>query len=703
MLNQAKNIFLLFKCMKYISELNKGDSYFNMKQLRILVLLLAYTFVFLPAKSQLIIGLDTLCINNQLQLSTSVKNASTYYWGFCSAYLNNIPTGSSIAAGTGMDSPSSIAMAKDSTNYFVFVVNSNNPRDVIRYEFGTNLSNAPTATNLGNFGSLIPVTSKGFELVFTNGNWYGFLLGGTNAVNSTIVRFDFGTSLANVPTVTDLGNLAGLLINPQDLFIFQENGDWYGMTTNGFTGNLIRLDFGASITSVPALVNLGNPGTLSFPTGLWPVFDGTNWHLFVVNRLSQTLSRLDFGTSLLNPAVETNLGGFAGAFNSPRDISIIKDCGDYYGYITNEGDNTLSLLTFSNDITAVPTVQNLGNFAGFDGPRYLTRFLRDKDNVFAFTPNNLDNSLSRLTYSSCTNSTIPSSTLQTPPAYSYYNPGTYNVYFIADEGLPTMQMDCKLITVLPKPAIEIHNDTTICQGDTILLVANGPGLISNLWDPVYNATAPYDTTSIYIYPREDYEYIARMDFLASGGCHFDTSVFVKVSRVVADAGPDRWVADGAPTTLGGPRMSAGQEYKYNWSPTLYLDNAYIQNPVCKPLDVQAYYLEVVNDSTACYAYDTVWIRTECTDINLPNAFNPVSDQPENRNFGIINNNIAKIDYFRIYNRWGQLVFETTDKGKKWDGTQNNIPLPPDNYVWIIDGMCDNGKRIKKQGTVLLVR
>lgn len=674
-----------------------------MKQLRKLVVLLVSLLSFTPAKSQLIIGWDTLCINNELQLSTSVKNASTYYWGFCSAYLNNIPTGSSIAAGTGLDAPSSIAMAKDSTNYFVFVVNSNAPRNVIRYEFGSNLSNAPLATNLGNFGGMIPVTSKGFELVNTNGNWYGFLLGGTNAVNSDIIRFDFGSSLTNTPTVTDLGNLAGLLINPQDLFMFQEAGNWYGLTTNGFTGNLIRLDFGANITSVPALVNLGNPGTLSFPTGMWPVYDGTNWSLFIVNRLSQTLSRLDFGASLLNAAVETNLGGFAGAFNSPRDISIIKDCGNYYGYVTNEGDNTMTLLTFANNISSVPTALNLGNFAGFDAPRYLTHFLRDKDNVFSFTANNLDNSISRLTYSSCNNSSIPSSTLQTPPPFTYANPGTYNVYFIADEGLPTMQMDCKLITVLPKPNIEIHNDTTICQGDTILLVANGPGLLSNVWNPVYNATYPYDTTSIYVWPREDYEYNTGMDFLPNGGCHFDTSVLVKVSRVVADAGQDRWVADGASTTLGGPRMSTGQEYKYAWTPNLYLNNPTIQNPKCAPLDIQPYYLEVTNDSTSCIARDTVWVRTECTDINLPNAFNPVSDRADNRNFGIINVNIAKIEYFRIYNRWGQVVFETTDKGKKWDGTQNNIQLPADNYVWIIDGYCDNGKRIKKQGTVLLVR
>jgi gliding motility-associated-like protein len=689
--------------MKYISPLNKGYDYRNMKRLRILFMLIALLSLTRTARSQLIIGLDTLCIYNELKLTTTVKNASSYYWGFCSAYLNNIPTGSSIAAGTGLDGPSAITMGKDSQNYFVFAVNTNGTRDLIRYEFGTNLSNAPLAVNLGNFGGAIPTAAKGFELVQSNGNWYGFITGGTTPVTSDLLRLDFGNSLSNTPTVVDLGNIAGLLINPQDLFVFNEGGNWYAFTTNGFTGNLIRLDFGANITGVPALVNLGNPGTLSFPTGMWPVFDGTNWSLFIVNRLSQTISRLDFGTSLLNPAVETNLGGFAGALNSPRDISILKDCGNWYGYVTNEGDNTMTILTFTGSITNVPAALNLGNFAGFNAPRYLTRFLRDKDNVFAFTTNNLDNSLSRLTYSSCNNANIPSSTLQTPPPVLYDNPGTYNVYFVADEGLPTMQVDCKLITVLPKPAIDLNNDTLICQRDTILLVANGPGLLTALWDPVYNAIPPYDTTSILIHPNEDYRYWVGLDFRANGGCHFDTSVLVRVSRVTADAGPDRWVADGAPTTLGGPRMSFGQEFKYAWNPPLYLSTTNVANPECKPLDVQAYYLEVTNDSSGCIHRDTVWVRTECTEINLPNAFNPVSDRPQNRNFGLLNNNVVKLEYFKIFNRWGQLVFETTDPNKHWDGTQNNIELPPDNYVWIVDGYCDNGKRVKKQGTVLLVR
>jgi hypothetical protein len=389
--------------------------------------------------------------------------------------------------------------------------------------------------------------------------------------------------------------------------------------------------------------------------------------------------------------------------NGPRDISIIRDCGNFYGYVTNENNNTMILLEFGNDITSVPTASDLGNFAGFSGPRYLTRFIRDRDNIYGFTANNLGNSISRLTYNSCTNSSIPNSALQTPPVFSYDSPGLYNVYLAVDEGLPTMLVDCKQIRILPKPLMTINNDTTICQGDTVLIVGNGIGLLNITWDPVYNGIPPFDSTAMQIFPREDYRYHAHMEFRADGTCNFDTSVLVKVSRITADAGPDIFVADGAYTILGGPRMSMGENYKYQWYPATYLDNTQIPNPTSKPTDVIAYYLIVKDTISGCEAFDTVWVRTACTEINMPNVFNPMSNIPENRFFGLLNVNVVKLEYFRVFNRWGELVFETTNPTVKWDGRHKGLDLPPDNYVWIIDGYCNNGKRIRKTGTVLLAR
>ena len=674
-----------------------------MKRIHFFILFVSSIFSLTSVSAQLIIGPDTLCMGNVLQLNTTAKGASSYYWGFCSAYLNNIPAGSSIAAGTGLDDPSAISMAKDGNDYFVFVSNTVAPFNLIRYEFGNSLSNVPLATDMGNLYGAMPQNSKGFELIKIGANWFGFITGGNTAANSALVRLDFGSSLTNKPTATNFGSLGGLMLNPQDIYIFSEAGNWYGFTNNGFTGNIIRLEFGTSITNPPVVNDLGNTGSLALPTGLCPVFDGTDWHLFVVNRLTARITRLDFGSSLLNVPVDNDLGNPGGLLNGCRDMMIIRDCGLYYGYVTNEVGNNLIKLSFNLNLTTGFTPVDLGNFAGYNAPRYLTRMIRDKDNVFAFTANNGSNSISRIEYNSCSQAVPPLSTLETPPPVVYTTPGLYNVFHAVDEGLPTMQVDCQLIRVLAKPKIEISNDTLICQGDTILIIANGPGLVSNIWTPVYNFYGQNDTTSAFVYPAEDHRYYAHLEFTTTGACAYDTSMFVKVGRITADAGPDRFVADGAHTQLGGPRLSMGQEFSYIWRPGTFLNDTLIPYPICTPTDVAFYVLQVTNDSLGCVRTDTVFVKTECTDISLPNAFNPVSDIASNRLFGLLNSNIAKLEFFKIFNRWGQLVFETNDPTKKWNGTFKNIELPPDNYVWIVDGYCNNGKRVKKQGTVLLTK
>ena len=65
--------------------------------------------------------------------------------------------------------------------------------------------------------------------------------------------------------------------------------------------------------------------------------------------------------------------------------------------------------------------------------------------------------------------------------------------------------------------------------------------------------------------------------------------------------------------------------------------------------------------------------------------------------------MKSLAYFRIYNRFGQLLFSTKQLNKGWDGSFNQKPQPPDVYVWIIEGIDYSGNKITKRGTVMLVR
>jgi gliding motility-associated-like protein len=65
--------------------------------------------------------------------------------------------------------------------------------------------------------------------------------------------------------------------------------------------------------------------------------------------------------------------------------------------------------------------------------------------------------------------------------------------------------------------------------------------------------------------------------------------------------------------------------------------------------------------------------------------------------------IDRTEYFRIFNRYGQLIFETNRYREGWDGTFKGVKQNPGAYVWVIKGIDRNGRSVTQQGTVMLVR
>jgi gliding motility-associated-like protein len=645
---------------------------------------------------------DTTCVLQDVFLSSTDSNGAEYYWGTCSAWLQRAPKGRIVAAGAPLNGPTPVKLTKEGNNNILFTVNYDSTWTLVRCDFGSSLGNYPTLTNLGNFGYAIPKSCTGIDIVNERGNYFMFLVGGIG-VNTQITRLDFGTSLMNIPTATDMGNLGGQLISPHDIHMFNEAGNWHGLFVNAFNNRLERFDFGINITSVPTLTNLGNPGGLAFPMTFRVVEQAGSKYAFVLNRLTNSLRRLDFGTSLLNVPVVFNLGTFGGIFDSPRDINFIFDDNRWFGFVTNEGTNDIVRLRFGNNITNFPNATNLGNFANFNGPRGITQLVREKDNVYGFVTNYGVHSISQIHFDSSANATILKNTNTTMPVYYYTTPGVYNVYVRIVDTNGNVNEEQHRITVLPKPRIDLTGDTLMCQGDTLFMVANGQRLSKILWEPTYNLLYQNDTNTVFVYPEEDYTYHVNMQY--EYGCIIDTYINISVSKIRADAGPDRTIADGAETQLGGPYMTEGTQFKYEWTPNLYMEgnNNTVPFPNVRLLDTnQAYFLKVTN-TDGCVDRDTVFVKTYCGEINCPNAFNPTGYDVQNRTFGIANYQLSKLDYFRIFNRWGELVFETNNPRLAWDGTYNGNMQSTGTYIWMAEGICENGRKVKRNGNVLLVR
>jgi gliding motility-associated-like protein len=99
---------------------------------------------------------------------------------------------------------------------------------------------------------------------------------------------------------------------------------------------------------------------------------------------------------------------------------------------------------------------------------------------------------------------------------------------------------------------------------------------------------------------------------------------------------------------------------------------------------------------------TVYVIDESV-ITLPNAFSPGNGSSTNDNLKVQHLGNATLNHFRIFNRWGQLVFETTNINQGWNGRYKDVPQPMGTYVYQLQAITNKGKIINKQGNITLIR
>ncbi|RMG87587.1 MAG: PKD domain-containing protein, partial [Bacteroidetes bacterium] len=147
------------------------------------------------------------------------------------------------------------------------------------------------------------------------------------------------------------------------------------------------------------------------------------------------------------------------------------------------------------------------------------------------------------------------------------------------------------------------------------------------------------------------------------------------------------------------------DWYYEWTPCESLSDCNVPNPEARPEETTTYFVTVSN-IFGCLAEQSVEvtvINPECGEpfVFIPTAFSPNGDG-ENDVLYVRGNNLESLT-FAVYNRWGQQVFETTDKNFGWNGTFKNDPLPPGVYGYYLKAKCFNGQEYFKKGNITLVR
>lgn len=260
------------------------------------------------------------------------------------------------------------------------------------------------------------------------------------------------------------------------------------------------------------------------------------------------------------------------------------------------------------------------------------------------------------------------------------------------------------VTVAPYPQVSIlTNDTVICYGNRVQLLANYTGTHFR-WSPaqsLLNGTLLNPIAG----PTQNTTYLLSVRDTTSG-CPktvIDSIRIGVIPFIKVNAGRDTIIVPDQPLQLQATASSGNQ---FNWQPPLGLSNTNILNPVVHlgdDIDSIIYRLRVT-DLGGCYGEDDIKVKVfkGKPDILLPTAFTPNADGL-NDLYKPITVGITDLQYFRIYNRWGQLLYSTSALGQGWDGSFKGVPQGAGTYVYMAQGSDYTGKTIFKKGTVVLIR
>jgi gliding motility-associated-like protein len=280
------------------------------------------------------------------------------------------------------------------------------------------------------------------------------------------------------------------------------------------------------------------------------------------------------------------------------------------------------------------------------------------------------------------------------------NPAANTTYQLKASVGSCSTIDDITVFVVPYPTANAGLDETICYKTQVQL--NGSVIASSFyWKPQSVISNPFILNPI-ASPVSTTRYVlVANDTLGCPKSGYDTVLVTVLPKVKAFAGSDTSIVAGQPLQLN---ASGGENY--SWSPAYGLSNASIGNPVVRlngdPDSIR--YKVYVTDLKGCLDSASMLVKVFKTEpqIFVPTGFTPNGDG-RNDVLKPIAVGIEKIEYFRVYNRWGQLVFSTTQNGKGWDGKIAGSEQPTATFVWLVKGVDYTGKSVFEKGTTTLIR
>ena len=306
--------------------------------------------------------------------------------------------------------------------------------------------------------------------------------------------------------------------------------------------------------------------------------------------------------------------------------------------------------------------------------------------------------------------TLNSYDIKNPLALPVNNVTTYyltaNLGHCADSAKVTVYLS-------PKPKVAIIQPTTdtatICYGDSIRLTVNKLGAYIT-WTPT-NGLSNTVVTSLFAKPDSTTTYVASVrDTFYCAKSVTDTVTIKVVPFFSVNAGNDTSIVVNEKLPLQAFIADTSFHFAvtYKWTPATYLINATSPSPLLTPdiiyKDTIRYTITATTaDAAHCVGKGNIKVTFYTT---KPDIFVPTVFTPNKTSYGAlipIPVGIAKFNYFKVFNRFGQLVYSTHQVGEGWNGEFNGSIADVGTYVFETQGIDYLGVPVYHNGTFVLIR
>lgn len=289
---------------------------------------------------------------------------------------------------------------------------------------------------------------------------------------------------------------------------------------------------------------------------------------------------------------------------------------------------------------------------------------------------------------------------QSFPSQVFTEEGTYNLKLVVENQRGCLDSINKTFTAHPLPFVEISGDSFFCYSQSRQLFATEDSNYTYKWIPEIGLDDPNSSS-----PNATLEESISYSVIVTdqNSCN-DTSEFHDIyvfPELQAVAEPDTTIVIGDTAFL---RSSFNLPVTgYQWTPSSSLSCDDCPNPSAFPLETTTYSL-LVEDTVGCTEKTTMVEVIVIDDIKIamPEVFTPNSDDVNDLLF-VKGWNIKELIYFKIFNRWGELIFETEDINEGWDGTYKGQAQNMDSYAYVIKALSYTDREAEARGSFSLIR